>query len=94
MVVAAWVVIALSLGLYYAGWIRFFSHGRDYTLLFKPMIGIPVPMAVSPVVLFLVSSLVLGSPWQAMAATVLGVGHITITAREHMRVAKVREKSK
>jgi len=94
LVVAAWLVTALSLGLYYAGWIRFFWNGRDYALLFAPMIGVPVPMAISPVALFLVSSLVLDSIWQAFAAILLGIGHITITVREHQRVAKVNETSK
>ena len=88
MVVAAWAVLGLSLALYYAGWIRYFSLGRDYALLFKPLIGIPVPMAVSPVLLFLVSSLVLGSVWQAIAAIVLGIGHITITAQEQRRLRR------
>jgi hypothetical protein len=91
IVAAAWAVMALSLGLYYAGWIRFFARDRDYALLFMPMIGIPVPMAISPVVLFLVSSLVLGSIWQAFAAIVLGIGHVTITAREYLRVTGSRE---
>ena len=93
-VAVAWAVMGLSLAVYYAGWVRFFSRGRDYALLYKPMLAIPVPMAVSPVVLFFVSSIVLGSVWQALAAVVLGSGHITITAREMVRVARVEETSK
>jgi hypothetical protein len=88
-VVAAWTLMGLLLALYYAGWIRFFSSGRDYVLLFRPMIGIPIPMAISPVLLLLLSSVVLGSIWQALAAAVLGVGHITISARENFRVSKL-----
>jgi hypothetical protein len=53
------------------------------------MIGIPIPMAISPVLLLLLSSVVLGSIWQALAAAVLGVGHITISARENFRVSKL-----
>jgi hypothetical protein len=44
-------------------------------------------MALSPVLYFLLSSVVLGSIWQAMGATILGVGHITVTMREYRRVA-------
>ena len=94
LVAVAWALMGLSLAVYYAGWVRFFSRGRDYALLFKPMLAIPVPMAVSPVVLFLLSSIVLGSVWQALAAVVLGSGHITTTAREMVRLARVGEITK
>ena len=87
LVVAAWGVMAISLVLYYSGWIRFFGHGRDYVLLFRSTAGIPVPMAVCPVVVFLFASVVLGSIWQAAAAVVLGIGHITIAVREQRRIA-------
>jgi hypothetical protein len=85
-VIAAWIVMGVSLGFYYAGWIRFFVQGRDYLLLYKPMIGLLVPMAISPVSYFLVASLVLGSVYQAIAAIVLGVGHISISILEFRRI--------
>ena len=78
--------MGLALAFYYAGWLRFFLRGRDYALLFRPMLGIPVPMAVSPILYFLLSSVVLGSVYQAVAAAVLGIGHIAITAREYRRL--------
>jgi hypothetical protein len=86
LVSIAWIVMGLALAFYYAGWARFFLRGRDYALLFKPMMGIPVPMAISPVLYVLLTSVVLGSVYQAIAAVVLGVGHITITAREYHRL--------
>ena len=89
----AWAIMGLSLGIYYAGWIRFFARERDYALLFRPMIGIPVPMAVSPVVFLLVSSCVLGSVLQAIATLILAVGHIAVTAREHRRVSGIDNRS-
>ncbi len=94
LVLLAWAIMGISLATYYAGWIRYFARGRDYALLFRPIVGIPVPMAASPVVFFLVSSFVLGSIWQAIAAIVLGVGHITITAREYLRVSAVDNSSR
>ena len=85
---AAWIAMGLTLAFYFAGWLRFFWRGRDYALLFKPMLGIPVPMAVSPVLYFLLSSVVLGSIYQAIAAAVLGIGHITISAREYLQLRR------
>ena len=82
----AWIVMGVSLAFYYAGWTRFFAGTRGYAFLFEPMLGIPVPMALSPVLYFLASSIVLGSPWQAAAAATLGVGHVTITFREYRRL--------
>jgi hypothetical protein len=83
----AWIVMGVLLAFYYAGWIRYFRVGRGYALLYKPLLCVPVPMALSPVLYFLLSSVVLGSIWQAMGATILGVGHITVTMREYRRVA-------
>ena len=79
LVITGWIVMGVSLGFYYAGWTRFFVQGRDYSLLYRPLIGLPVPMATSPVIYFLFSALVLGSVYQAIGAAVLGVGHISIT---------------
>jgi hypothetical protein len=86
LVIAAWVVMGVTLGFYYAGWTRFFVQGRDYSFLFKPMLQVPVPMAISPVIYFLFASLVLGSIYQAVAAAVLGVGHISISMHEYRRI--------
>jgi len=87
LVIAAWIVMGVSLGFYYAGWVRFFVQGRDYSLLYRPMLGLPVPLAISPVSYFLFASLVLGSVYQAIAAVVLGVGHISISIHESHRIS-------
>jgi len=92
LVIAGWTVMSLSLGCYYAGWIRFFIQGRDYSLLFRPMLGLPVPMALSPVIYFLFASLVLGSIYQAIAAAILGAGHIGISMHESHRINAVLTK--
>jgi hypothetical protein len=93
IVILAWTLMGISLAFYYACWIRFFANGRDYALLFARWAGIPVPMAISPVAAFLLSSIVLGSFWQAFAAVILGLGHITITAHEHLRIRRATESS-
>ena len=86
LVIAVWMVMGVVLGFYYAGWIRFFVQGRDYLLLYRPMIGLPVPMAISPVIYFLFASVVLGSVYQAIGAAVLGVGHISNSIHESHRI--------
>ena len=45
---------ALALLVYYAGWARYFLRGRAPALLGAPPGWLPVPLAVSPVVYFLV----------------------------------------
>ncbi len=82
----AWVAMGTLLASYYALWIRFFVGDRNYALLFRPILNVPVPMALSPVLYFLLSSVILGSIWQAIAAVVLGVGHITVSIRESHRL--------
>ncbi|AIQ12992.1 hypothetical protein PDUR_14530 [Paenibacillus durus] len=66
----------ISLLLYYIGWIRYFGRGREYSLLFAPMIGIPVPLAVSPVLYFLFGSVVLHSVYLLICGVILAIGHI------------------
>jgi hypothetical protein len=83
---AGWILMAASLGFYYAGWARFLAGDRDYALLFAPMLGLPVPMAISPVIYFLSASLVLGSVYQAIGEALLGVGHIAISIHERRRI--------
>lgn len=83
----AGITMGALLASYYALWIRFFLRDRDYALLFRPALKVPVPMAIGPVLYFLLSSFVLGSPWQAIAAFILGVGHMTISIREARRLA-------
>lgn len=85
-----WDLIGLSvmiacLGFYYLGWARYFSKGRQFALLYNPMLGIPLPMAISPVLCFLAASIILHSPYLAGTAIVLGVGHIYISSLEHKR---------
>ena len=81
----AWLAMGMLLVSYYALWVRFFAGNRDYALLFRPALGVPAPMAIAPVLYFLLSPLVLGSVWQAIAASILGVGHITTSIREARR---------
>jgi hypothetical protein len=47
-------------------------------LLCKPLLGIPLPLSLSPVGYFLAASLALGSMPLAVAAVVFGAPHVAI----------------
>lgn len=72
-------VMAAALAVYYSGWVRYIMRGRAEALFYKPLLGIPLPMAVMPVLYFLAAALLLGSFWLLLAAILLGVGHIQVT---------------
>jgi hypothetical protein len=80
--VVALVVMALALLVYYTGWVRYFTRGRSYALLFEPLLGIPIPLAISPIVYLLAASALLGSWYLVVATMILGFGHLSISYRE------------
>jgi hypothetical protein len=73
---------------YYVGWFRFFFEGRNYTHLFLPLrwIPIPIPMAVCPVLYFILSAGLLKSIPMFIAALVLAFGHLAISYKEYQRI--------
>lgn len=62
--------------LYVVGWVRYFKGDEEYRLLFSPMIGIPVPLAITPILYFLCSSIVLHSYLLFISSLILAIGHI------------------
>lgn len=77
--VDALAVMALALSFYYAGWVRYASKGHRYLLLFAPFLGVPLPMAVSPVIYFIAAAVFLHSWPLAVAAVILAAGHIPVS---------------
>ncbi len=75
----ALIVMALSLAFYYLGWARYALGGHKFSLLFQPLWGVPLPMAISPVIYFLAAALFLNSWYLAVAAVILGIGHIRVS---------------
>lgn len=73
------VAAMLALAVYYVGWFRYFRNGRKFKLLFAPMAGLPVPLAVSPVVACLAASVPLHCRPLALVAVLFGVVHITLS---------------
>lgn len=82
----ALAVMALALLFYYAGWVRYFVRDRNYALLFEPFLGMPLPLAISPIVYYLAASALFGSWYLALATTVLAVGHLWISFHESREV--------
>lgn len=80
-------VMALALGGYYLGWRRYMQQGRCYALLFAPLWGIPLPLAVMPVIYFGAGAALLRS-WPLVAATgVFAIGHLAVSAHEQRSIA-------
>jgi hypothetical protein len=73
------VMMSLAIVIYYAAWIRYFIRGRTAKLFRAPFLGIPLPMAVAPVVFIILSSYMFGS-WPMLAASIcFGVFHVWIS---------------
>ncbi|ETT56371.1 hypothetical protein MKZ07_15835 [Paenibacillus sp. FSL P4-0338] len=70
------VLMALCLLVYYGGWVRYFRSGRAFTALFKPWLGIPVPMAVFPALYFLLLGVWLQSWLFIVSACLFAAGHL------------------
>ncbi len=70
----------LALALYYAAWTRYFTGGRSYELLGAPLSGVPLPLAVFPVIFLLASSYLLSSLPMMVAAALFGIFHIWVSA--------------
>jgi hypothetical protein len=64
---------------YYCLWIRYVVKGHDYNWLWKPLLFIPIPLAIFPVCAFLFAALWGKSVWLGIAVVVLAIGHITIS---------------
>ena len=74
--VHVWFVLMTASILIYEGlWIRYFTQGREFSLLFGPLCGIPIPMAVFPVLAFGFAAVWVGSIWLGMAVAVFAIGH-------------------
>lgn len=71
--------IGLMLAIYYYCWLRYFRHDRNYTYLFSPLSVIPVPLAISPVAYFMLSSIILHSLPLFLSSLVLASGHIPVS---------------
>lgn len=75
-----WAMLAAVVA-YDALWVRYLLGGRRASSLLDPVWGVPVPMAVLPVVAFGCGAAWSTSPWLAAATVVLAVGHLPNSLR-------------
>ena len=80
--------MALVLLVYYLCWIRFFTHGREYRWLYEPLAFIPIPMALFPVVYFLLGSAITHSIPLLISSLVFAAGHIPISLLQYQHVGE------
>jgi hypothetical protein len=80
--------MVFSLLVYYVCWIRYFIKERDCALLFKPLWGIPIPMAVFPIVYMLFAAQILGSILLLLATLLLAIGHLPISYHAYQNTLK------
>lgn len=78
-VLAGMVVFLL---IYYVGWTRYILSGRSYRLLFDKLLGMPLPLAISPVIYFALGALLLESWTLMMGTLILAIGHIPESYRQ------------
>ena len=78
---ACLVVGALALAVYYLSWGRYVLQGRPARMLLSPFGGLPVPLAISPVVAFLSTSVLTRSVLLAAITLAFGFAHISLCFR-------------
>lgn len=75
-----WLYLGIVfLVLYYIVWIRYFLGGRDVALLSKRFCGIPMPLAVFPVLYFLCAAIWLHNIPAVIIMIIFGIAHNVVS---------------
>ena len=69
-------IMIFAVIMYYICWIRYFFKGRTYSLLFKPLGLIPIPLAVFPAIYFIALSFWIQSPILGVLAVIFTIAHL------------------
>ena len=81
-----WLVLAaVAMALYEFCWIRYFIGEHTVASFYRSLWGIPVPLAVLPVVAFFCLGIYGKVVWMLLAVVLLGIGHIGIHL-QHLKV--------
>jgi len=75
-------ISGLALAIYYWGWARYFIGGRSAALLFCKLGFLPVPLAVVPIVYFLVFSILTQSAVLGVVSALFGGAHIYLSIQK------------
>lgn len=79
---SVWLYVSVAfLILYYATWIRYFIGGRKISLLNKPFLFVPIPLAVFPVLYFLCAAIWMNNIPAAIIMLIFGAAHITVSIK-------------
>ena len=70
-------LMVLCIIIYYSLWIRYVIKGHDFSLCFKPLMFLPIPMAILPVLAFVFAALWGKSIYLGIAVVLLAIGHFT-----------------
>lgn len=83
---SVWLLTAVVfLLLYYIVWIRYFIGGRKVALLGRSFLFVPIPLAIFPVVYYLCAAIWMGNIPAAVAMSVFGAAHITVSIQSFCR---------
>lgn len=75
-----WLYLGIAfLVLYYIVWIRYFAGGRDVAFLSKSFWGIPMPLAVFPVLYFLCAAIWLHNIPAVIMMIIFGIAHNVVS---------------
>jgi len=83
------VLMVISITVYYGLWIRYITKGKYFSLLFKPIWRIPIPMAIFPVLAFGFAALLGKSIYLGLAIVVFAIGHFVNSWNSYIRT-KIR----
>lgn len=70
------ILMVICIAIYYLLWLRYIIKGQDLIWCFKPLSFIPIPMALFPVLAFLLAALWGMSLYLGIATIMLAIGHI------------------
>ncbi|SHO44592.1 hypothetical protein SAMN02745217_00655 [Anaerocolumna xylanovorans DSM 12503] len=84
------ILMALCLLVYYTCWILYFTSGREYFDLFKPMGFIPIPMAIFPLMYLILLGIWVRSPLFIAPAILFSIGHLAISWNTYIQLLKIR----
>jgi hypothetical protein len=62
--------------IYYICWFRYIKKGQSFKLLYDQFLGVPIPLAIAPVIYFLCAGILLHSWIYIACVLILAVGHV------------------
>jgi hypothetical protein len=72
--------------LYWILWIRYVIKGRETKYTLMPFMGIPIPLAVIPVCIFISASLWGDCIWLVVFGIIFAIGHLKVTWNTYVQV--------